>query len=60
MHGLQPALRERAQMPHAIRILIIEGFVHAAVRLRHRQVIHAEVTNVELIQAHIAQALQRG
>ena len=59
MHCLQPAFRQGAKMSHAVGVLVVKGFIQAAMSRWNREVIYAEVANMQLIQAQIAEASQR-
>ena len=58
--AFNPLLRKRAKMLHAVGLRISECVVHAACRLRHSQVVHAEVADVKFVNAQVADSLQGG
>ena len=46
-------------MSHAVRVLIGERLIHAAMRSGNSAVVDAEVADMQFVDAHIAQAAKR-
>ena len=54
MHCLEPAFRQGAKMSHAVGVLVVKGLIQPAMSRWNREVIYAEVADMQLVQTQIA------